>query len=91
MLYGILDTARYPISDDDIGSTELEKPSPNWNASTAVCLDTPTRSDTGIIRGIVTAACPVPDTITQLISDWHINIPTAFIEPGKKFTRLTIP
>lgn len=39
LLYGIFDTARYPISDDDIGSTELENPSPNWNASTDVCLD----------------------------------------------------
>ena len=86
-----METIRYPINAEEVGRTELENPSPNWNASSAVCLDTPTRSDTGIISGIVTAACPVPDTITQLISDWHINIPTAFIEPGKKFTRLTIP
>ena len=56
LLYGIFDTARYPISDDDIGSTELENPSPNWNASTDVCLDIPTRSETGTISGIVTAA-----------------------------------
>ena len=50
LLYGIFDTARYPISDDDIGSTELEKPSPSWNARTAVWREIPTRSDTGTYK-----------------------------------------
>ena len=79
------------MSDDDIGSTEFENPSPSWKASTAVWRDMPTKSETGTISGIVTAAWPVPDTITQFINDWHKNIPTAFIEFGSTPTIFTMP
>ena len=51
----------------------------------------PTRSETGTISGIVTAAWPVPDTITQFINDWHKNIPTALIEFGSTPTIFTMP
>ena len=73
-----LETIRYPINAEEVGRTELENPSPNWNARTAVCLVIPIRSATGTINGMVTAACPAPDVMTQFTSDCAKNIPTAF-------------
>ena len=55
-----------------------------------VCLVMPIRSATGTIRGMVTAAWPVPEVMTQFTKDWAKNIPTAFKDCGSVFTRLAI-
>ena len=51
----------------DVGQNIFENPSPNWNASTAVCLVSPMASARGAMIGIDVAACPEPDGIKKLI------------------------
>ena len=54
------------MSTEDVGMNELLKPSPNWKHRTDVCLVIPTMSASGIIIGIIVAACPVDDGIIKL-------------------------
>ena len=55
----------------------LAKPSPNWNASTAVCRLMPTRSASGAMIGMVTNAWPLPDGMKKLITSCTSIMPTA--------------
>ena len=48
---------RDAISTPDDGHNELDKPSPYWYASTAVCLETSRASASTAMIGIVAAAC----------------------------------
>ena len=41
-----------------VGQIILERPSPNWNARTATCLEIPHKSARGAIIGILVTACP---------------------------------
>jgi len=62
---GILAIARTAISVPEVGMIWFENPSPHVKANTAVCLVIPSRSESGAIKGIVTAACPDPDGIKK--------------------------
>ena len=52
----ILATAKAPIRQPEVGTIRFVSPSPSWNAKTAVCLVTSSRSAKGAIIGIVRAA-----------------------------------
>ncbi len=52
----IFATDKLARSDPPVGIIEFEIPSPRWKAKTAVCLEIPTKSDRGVIIGIVVAA-----------------------------------
>ena len=67
---------------EDVGQNKFEKPSPNWKASTAVCLVSPIASANGAIIGIDVAAWPEPEGIKKFIKFWTIIIPTAAIDFG---------
>ena len=81
-LYGIPAIARTPMSTYCVGIRILLNPSPNWKASTATCLLTPTRSASGAIIGMVTKACPLPDGMKKFARLCTKNIPTAERAPG---------
>ena len=51
-----LAAASAPSRHPDVGTIKLLNASPNWNARTDTCLDTPTISARGAIIGIVSAA-----------------------------------
>src|SRR6056297_760095 len=59
-----------------VGQIRFENPSPNWKASTAICLFIPMRSDNGAIMGIVVAAWPDPEGTRKFITVWKRSIPT---------------
>ena len=48
--------------------------SPNWKARMASWRVTPTKSASGAMIGMVSAACPVPLWMKKLITDWITNI-----------------
>lgn len=81
--YGTLPIDRYPINTAEVGMIEFVKPSPNWNAITAVCLVIPNKSDSGIIIGIVAEACPLPEGIKKFIIICTIYIPITDKALGK--------
>ena len=76
-LYGIWQIASAAINSPLVGVMTFVNASPNWNASTEVCLDIPSRSDNGAINGIVIAACPDPDGTRKFRRSCSTNIPQA--------------
>ena len=60
-----------------VGQNMLENPSPNWNASVAVCLVTPSISASGTMIGIEVAACPLPDGMKKFVKFCTTNINNA--------------
>ena len=50
-----------------VGQKRLENPSPNWKASTAICLLMLSKSASGIMSGIDVTACPLPEGIKRFI------------------------
>ena len=51
--HSIFAIARDPIRHPDVGTIRFVNASPSWNATTAVCRETPNRSDSGAMIGIV--------------------------------------
>ena len=56
LLYGTLQMASAAMISPEVGATTFVKASPSWNASTEVCLVTPSMSARGAMNGIVIAA-----------------------------------
>ena len=77
VIQSILATPKQPIKDAEVGIMIFVNPSPSWNASTATCLDTPTKSDRGAINGIVIAAWPEPEATKKLKIAWNKNMISA--------------
>lgn len=67
----------------DVGQNILEKPSPNWKASTAVCLVSPMASAKGAMIGIDVAACPEPEY--DIINKENLYICENFFINKKRF------
>ncbi|MPN34430.1 hypothetical protein SDC9_181923 [bioreactor metagenome] len=56
-----------PISTAEVGVIIFVKPSPNWNAMTVACLESPITSEKGAMIGIVRAALAEPEGMKMLI------------------------
>ena len=65
-----------------VGTIMFVNPSPNWNARTAVCCGTPVSVASGDMIGIVTKACPDPDGMKKLQTDWTSSMPMAETSAG---------
>ena len=68
--YGILAMPSAPISTAEVGVIIFVNPSPNWNAITVACLDSPITSEKGAIIGIVSAAFAEPEGMNILMQVW---------------------
>ena len=71
-----------------VGQNILENPSPNWNASTAICLCMPMESARFAIIGMDTAACPEPDGMKKLRMFCTMTMPTAAMPLGTSVSAL---
>lgn len=66
-----------------VGHIMLERPSPNWKARTADCLEIPIKSDRGAMIGILVTAWPEPDGMKKLRPVCTRNMAIAEIAPGR--------
>lgn len=73
---------KHAINTPDVGKIAFEKPSPNWNINTVVCLDISSKSPNGANIGIVNAACPDPEITKKFINIWTGNITHAASNDG---------
>ena len=89
--HSIFAIAREPIKHPEVGTIRLVNASPSWNARTEVWRETPRRSASGAMIGMVIAACPEPDTTKKLNTDWKRYISTAANAPESPESAWEIP
>ena len=89
--HSIFAIAREPIRQPEVGTIRFVKASPSWNARTDVWRDTPRRSASGAMIGMVIAAWPEPDTTKKLKTDWNTYISTAAAAPERPARACEMP
>ena len=90
-VYEMRATVKAPISVADVGNKILLMASPYWKASTVICRLMCSKSEIGIMSGIVVKACPEPDGIKKFNINCKTNVTMMTNEAGTSDNSVVIP